>query len=115
MGAGSEVVGAGSEDGGGVDVVVEGAGVGSDDGGGVDVVVVVEVDPPPEVVVPLAPSDIHQPPLSLIQWYPEGQEPEEVPEEVVVPEDPEDDVDCLQVQAAESKYQPLPQLDAETL
>lgn len=65
-------------------VEVEGAGVGSDDGGGVDVVVVVEVDvdvevdPPLEVVEPLLPSDIHQPPLSLIQWYPDGQEPEEV-------------------------------------
>jgi hypothetical protein len=65
------VVGAGSlEDGGGelvsvvvgVDVVVVGAGAGS-----LVVVVVVGVDVFDVLVEPLAPSDIHQPPLSDIQ------------------------------------------------
>lgn len=86
-------------------VVVELEGVGSED-------VEVDVDPPEEVV---ALSDIHHPPLSDIQWYPEGQEPLLDPP----PDDEEVDVlplsDWRQVQALESKYHPDPQLDAETL
>lgn len=85
-GAGSEVVGAGCDVvGAGSEVVVVVVGVGVEDG---EVDVLVEVLPELEVPPP-EPSCIHQPPLSLIQWYPEEQDPVDVvepPDDVVPPE-----------------------------
>lgn len=69
----------------------DGAGAGSLDGGGVDSVDVdvvgvdVVVGPPFEPLELLAPSDMHQPPLSPIQWYPLGQDPLLVPPPLVFP------------------------------
>lgn len=104
VGAGAGSLGAGA--GAGVEDVVVGAGV--------DVVVVVvdvdvEVEPPPP-----PPSDMHHPPLSDIQWYPDGHEPEDVdvepPDVDVEPPVPvEVDVeDVLQEQEPQSN-QPDPQ------
>ena len=65
----------------------------------------VEVLPLP----PVAPSDMHHPPLSDIQWYPDGQEPPLVvpppPDVGVVPPVDEDELVPVerQVQAAESQ------------
>lgn len=57
-----------------------------------------------ELLEPLAPSDMHHPPLSDIQWYPDGHEPVE-PDEVgvEVPVEVEDEPLERQVQAEESQ------------
>ena len=84
--------------GGGVESVVVGGGVGLDS-------VEVEVDVPLPLP-PVAPSDMHQPPLSDIQWYPDGQEPLVLPPpevEVVPVEEDELVPDERQVQAEESQ------------